>query len=185
MAGIAENPWVQRWLPPPAYALNHLVNRIPLIGPRMRAYKRFGVRFEDVGSTTIMLGAEVEHPRELQIGARSIVGNHCLLDARGGITIGSDVNITGSVQIMTAKHVIDDPDFDAVYDPVTIGDHAWVALGAKILGGVTIGEGAVVAAGAVVTKDVPPWSIAGGVPAKVIGERPKMDYKLNYRPNWK
>lgn len=168
MAGIAENPWVQRWLPPPAYALNHLVNRIPLIGPRMRAYKRFGVRFEDVGSTTIMLGAEVEHPRELQIGARSIVGNHCLLDARGGITIGSDVNITGSVQIMTAKHVIDDPDFDAVYDPVTIGDHAWVALGAKILGGVTIGEGAVVAAGAVVTKDVPPYTIVAGNPARVL-----------------
>ncbi|MEI2703283.1 MAG: DapH/DapD/GlmU-related protein [Baekduia sp.] len=86
---------------------------------------------------------------------------------------------------MTAKHVVDDPDFIADHEPVVIGDRVWIALGAKILGGVTIGEGAVVAAGAVVTKDVPAWSIAGGVPATVIGERPRMSYRLGYRPNWK
>ncbi len=185
MGRLTRSAWVQRWLPPPSYALNHVVNRIPLIGPRMRAYELLGVRFDDVRSTTIMLGAEVEQPRDLQIGARSIVGGGCLLDARGGITIGSDVNITGSVQIMTAKHVVDDPDFIADHEPVVIGDRVWIALGAKILGGVTIGEGAVVAAGAVVTKDVPAWSIAGGVPATVIGERPRMSYRLGYRPNWK
>ncbi|HMS72434.1 MAG TPA: hypothetical protein PKB03_05320, partial [Baekduia sp.] len=66
------------------------------------------------------------------------------------------------------------------------GDRAWVALGATVLGGVTIGEGAVVAAGAVVTKDVEPYSVVGGVPAVKIGDRSRgLRYELDYRPSWR
>jgi acetyltransferase-like isoleucine patch superfamily enzyme len=174
-----------RWLPPRAALMNHVVNRIPLIGLRMRAYRRGGVRFEDTARTTIMLGAEVWSPRELEIGARTIVGRGCLLDARGGIRIGRDVNIGSDTILMTAKHEVQDPDFVASYAPIEIGDRVWIALRATILGGVTIGEGAVVAAGAVVTRDVGPFAIVAGTPAVRIGERTRdLRYQLGYRANW-
>lgn len=176
---------VKRWVPPKEAVLNHAVNRIPLIGPRMRAYQRFGVTFEDVGQTTIMLGAEVWAPHSLSVGARSIIGRDCVVDARGGIAIGRDVNITSHAKLMTAKHVIDDPDFGGEYTPITIGDRVWIALGAIVIGGVTIGEGAVVAAGAVVTRDVAPFAIVAGLPARQVGERARtLRYELGYRANW-
>jgi maltose O-acetyltransferase len=66
---------------------------------------------------------------------------------------------------------------------VIIGDHVWIAYRAVILPGVTIGEGAVVAAGAVVTRDVEPFPIVAGVPAKKIGERNRnLDYQLHFSP---
>lgn len=172
--------------PPPEYVLNHLVGRIPWVGLRMRCYAMLGVRLEAPGSTTIMLGAEIERPSGLTIGARTIVGPDVLLDARGGLTIGRDVNITGGCRFMSAKHDVQDPGFEAVFEPITIGDRAWIALGATVLGGVTIGNGAVVAAGAVVTKDVPPFTIVGGIPAVPIGERSRnLEYQLGYRPSWR
>src|SRR5215207_7617026 len=141
------------------YATNHLVNRIPLVGLRMAAYGALGVTFEQPGSGLIMLRTHVTAPRMLVLGARSVVGGHCLIDARGGLRIGRDVNVTGYSRLMTAKHRVDAPDFAAVYEPIVVGDRAWIALGATVLGGVTLGEGAVVAAGAVVTADVAPYTI--------------------------
>ncbi len=186
MPGLASHPWVQRYAPPPEYLLNHLVNRIPLASPRMRAYQALGVHFENVRRAVIMLGTLVEKPSLLSIGAGSIVGGHCLLDARGGLTIGRAVNITGTARFMSAKHDVRDPDFTAVFEPIVVEDRVWIALGAAVLGGVTIGEGAVVAAGAVVTKDVAPYTIVGGTPAVPIGERPRtLRYELTYRPNWR
>jgi maltose O-acetyltransferase len=66
---------------------------------------------------------------------------------------------------------------------VVIGDHAWIGYRALVLPGVTIGEGGVVAAGAVVTKDVPPYAIVAGNPARVVGQRTRdLTYELDYRP---
>jgi len=176
---------VLRWCLKPEYVLNHFVNRIPFVSLRMRAYSAFGVKFEDVRTTTIMLGTEVWAPRRLTIGARSVVGRSCLLDARGGIRIGQDVNISSYTRFMTAKHVVASPDFVAQLDAAVVDDKVWIALGATVLGGVTLGRGAVVAAGAVVTKPVPPCTVVGGVPAKKIGDRPsELNYELDYRPNW-
>lgn len=174
-----------RYAPPPEVLLNQVVNRIPLASARMRAYQALGVRLADPRSGVIMLRTEVFKPGRLELGPRSIVGRHCLLDARGGIRIGADVNVSSYARLMTAKHRVDDPDFEAAFEPAVLGDRVWVALGATVLGGVTIGEGAVVAAGAVVTKEVDPYTIVGGVPARPIGERPRdLRYRLGYRPNW-
>jgi acetyltransferase-like isoleucine patch superfamily enzyme len=174
-----------RYLPPPEWVLNHVVNRIPLAAPRMRAYAALGVRLADVRSGVIMLGTEVFAPRRLEIGAGTIVGPRCLLDARGGIKLGRNVNVTGHTRFMTAKHDVHDPDFQAIFDPAVVGDRAWIALGATILGGVTIGEGAVVAANATVTRDVAPFAIVAGTPARPVGERTRdLRYDLRYRPNW-
>jgi len=66
---------------------------------------------------------------------------------------------------------------------VVVGDYVWIGARATILPGVTIGRGAVVAAGALVSRDVPPYAVVGGVPAKVIGERARdLRYTLNFRP---
>ena len=78
--------------------------------------------------------------------------------------------------IWTLHHDYNDINFKTVGDRVKIGDYAWICSGAIILPGVEIGEGAVVAAGAVVTKNVDPYCIVGGVPAKKIGEREKKNY---------
>lgn len=121
----------------------------------------------------------------MSIGRNSTIGRWCLLDARGGITVGRNVNISSYCRFMTAKHDFDDPAFPALYAPIVVGDRAWVAMGLTVLDGVTIGAGAVVCAGAVVTKDVPPYTVVGGVPAKHIRDRPReQGYTIDYPPNW-
>jgi acetyltransferase-like isoleucine patch superfamily enzyme len=99
-----------------------------------------------------------------------------VLYGHGGLTIGAGVRIAAHVVIIPGSHNFADPDRliyeqGMTYAGVTIGDDVWIGTGAKILDGVTVGRGAVIAAGAVVTKDVAPLAIVGGVPAKVIGRR--------------
>ena len=93
------------------------------------------------------------------------------------LTIGNDVAIAYRTTILLGGHDIHARDFHMVLAPVRIGDHVVVGANAMILGGVTVGEGAVIGAGAVVVKDVPPYAIVTGNPAKVVGERPRdLDY---------
>ena len=77
--------------------------------------------------------------------------------------------------MLTGSHSLTSPTFDLITKPITIKDNVWVATGAIVLPGVTIGEGAVVAAGSVVTKDVEPWTVVGGNPAKFIKKRVLMN----------
>lgn len=126
-------------------------------------------------------GFWVQSPSNLAVGSNSVIGDHAILDARGGLRIGSRVCLSSWVAIWTGQH--DWQSIDFAYDaaPVSIGDYAWLSFRSVILPGVCVGEGAVVAAGAVVTKDVPPYSLVAGVPAKVIGERPRnLRYPLGY-----
>ena len=87
--------------------------------------------------------------------------------------------------IYNTEHDINDPNFNPVFGEVIIEDYVFIGPRAIILPGVEIGKGAVVAAGAVVTKDVPPFAIVGGIPAKIIGERKtkKLNYKIG-RAMW-
>ena len=97
---------------------------------------------------------------------RVVIGRKCLFAPNVTITASNYGIVQGDVAIMDQPKVEQD---------VVIGDGAWLGANVVVLAGVTIGEGAVIAAGAVVTKDVPAQAIAGGVPAKVIGERPRVD----------
>jgi acetyltransferase-like isoleucine patch superfamily enzyme len=174
-----------RYLPPPEWALNHVVCRIPLAAVRMRAYEALGVRLADARDSIIMLDTEVFSPRALELGHRTIVGPRSLLDARGGIRLGDDVNVSGRARFMTARHDVQDPEFGAVFEPAIVEDRVWIALGATVLGGVRIGEGAVVAANATVTRDVEAYSVVAGSPARPVGKRTRdLRYRLGYRPNW-
>ena len=77
-----------------------------------------------------------------------------------------------------------DPLFLEALAPIVVGDYAWLGSKAMVLPGVKIGKGAVVAAGAIVTKDVSPFTVVGGIPARPIGERPRhLRYELNHRAN--
>lgn len=110
------------------------------------------------------------------IGADCTINPFCVLQGNGGITIGDSVLIAAHVQIFSANHVFDKPDARIRTQgeraaAVTIGNDVWLGAGAIILAGVTIGDGAVVAAGSVVNADVPPFTVAAGVPARVVKQR--------------
>lgn len=145
------------------------VGHVPSHCFRKSFYRLFGMK---IGTgTTIHMWASFFNPSGVKIGDDTIIGDHCFLDGRSRLSIGSHVDIASQVLIYNSEHNIEAEDFKAVIAPVEIGDYAFIGPRVVILPGVKIGEGAVVGAGAVVTKDVNPYKIVGGVPAKEIGER--------------
>lgn len=113
----------------------------------------------------------------IELGRDVFIGPHAVLYGHGGVSIGDRTLISMHCCILSSNHGVppvgqfirDQPD---VLLPTKIGRDCWLGAGAKILGGVTLGDGCVVGAGAVVTRDLPPHSIAVGVPARVVGQRP-------------
>jgi maltose O-acetyltransferase len=132
----------------------------------------------------VQSGCRFLHGRNVFIGERVVINFGCLLDGRvHKISIGADASIGPEAAILTLGHDPDSRDFATRGGDVVIGPRAWIACRAIVLPGVSIGEGAVVAAGSVVTRDVPPFAIVAGSPARVIGERNRdLSYTLNYRP---
>lgn len=164
-----------------AFALfgNAVINKIPSRHIRFGYYKLLGAKIgKDAGFSRRV---EISYPKGLNMLGNASVGGFSLLDARGGITIGKNTNISSYVKIITGSHDIDDPNFTADFRPVVIGDYVWLGTGAIVLQGVTIGDGAVVAAGAVVTKDIPPYEVWGGVPAKYIRKRGEDSLQYNVK----
>jgi len=122
-------------------------------------------------------GFLIRSPKKITIGKGTVVGFNCELDGRRGLLIGENVNISSDVKFYTLQHDYNDSNFKMVGSQVQICDYAWISTRAIILPGVIVGKGAVVAAGAVVTKNVPEYTIVGGIPAKLIGKRnPNLDY---------
>jgi len=119
----------------------------------------------------------------VSIGAGTVINHDCLIYSTGGVAIGEHVSISDGVWLVTGTHDPDHPDFPARYEPITIGDRAWIGVRATVLAGVHIGEGAVVMAGAVVARDVEPYTIVGGVPARPVRTREAADlaYALHSR----
>jgi acetyltransferase-like isoleucine patch superfamily enzyme len=119
------------------------------------------------------------------VGRESLIGEFCVIRGTGGVTIGDRVYLSPMVHIYSNNHVFADPevcfiDQGITAQGVTIEDECWIGAQVAILDGVTIGRRSVVAAGAVVNKDVPPYSLAAGVPARVIRDlrTPKKDQVL-------
>lgn len=128
-----------------------------------------------VGSvaTPSKIGSGVKIYRDSELVGRIVVGDGTFINRsaylRDRVTLGKNVNLGPFVRMLTDGHQIGAATRRAGQNstqPITVGDGAWIGAGATILGGVTIGEGAIVAAGAVVTSDVPPHTVAAGVPAR-------------------
>jgi acetyltransferase-like isoleucine patch superfamily enzyme len=135
----------------------------------------------DIGNNTIIMHGAILHVynfRDLpnagiKIGVDSLIGEYSVIRGQGGVEIGDRVYTSPFTQIIAVNHVFDDPDQPFIDQGITaegirIGDDVWLGSGAVVTDGVQIGKGAVVAAGAVVTEDVPPHTVVGGVPARVI-----------------
>lgn len=125
---------------------------------------------------------EVRAPERLTVLGGTIIGDNAILDARGGLEIGENVNISSNVSIYTLQHDHRDPNFSCTNfnARVTIEKYVWLGSNVIVLPGVHIGEGAVCCAGCVVTKDVEPYAVVAGIPAKKVNMRPHV-LKYNFR----
>jgi len=171
------------------YLTNQVIANIPIASLRHQWYRHVnGVEIGE-GSTVLMqaylyvgIGRRKNKPG-ISIGKHTVISRQCCLDGRGGLRIGDNVSISPGVWLLTDEHDMNDPTFGESFAPIEIDDYAWLGSRALVLPGVKIGRGAVVAAGAVVTKDVAPLQIVGGVPAKPLGTRSSdLSYVLNFRP---
>jgi acetyltransferase-like isoleucine patch superfamily enzyme len=134
-----------------------------------------------IGDNTLVMHGSVLHVYNfrhlphafIHIGRDSLIGEYNVLRGQGGITIGDRVYTSPFVQILAVNHVYDDPTRPMVEqgitaEGITVEDDVWIGSGAILTDGVRVGQGAVIAAGAVVTQEVAPHTVVGGVPARVI-----------------
>ena len=141
------------------------------IGNKWRVWllKCFGMKH--CGHVGVYPSVKVWAPWNVEMGSYVAIDDEVNLYSAAKITIGTKVAISREAFICTASHDITKPNRPLITAPITIGDGVWIGARAIILPGVTIGEGAIVAAGAVVTKDVEPWTVVAGNPAKFIKKR--------------
>ena len=135
----------------------------------------------DIGENTIVMYGAILHVynfrelpfSEIKIGRDSLIGEYTIIRGQGGVQIGDRVYTSPQTQIIAVNHIFDDPEQPFIDQGITaegivIEDDVWLGSGAIITDGVRIGRGAVVAAGAVVTHDVTPNTVVGGIPARPI-----------------
>lgn len=154
--------------------LLRFVGHIPIHSVRKFCYRLAGVKIGK--GSTIHMWCNFFDPRGISIGEDTIIGSHAFLDGRAPLRIGNHVDIASEVMIYNSEHNVHREDMAAVEEPVIIEDYAFIGPRVIILPGIKIGRGAVVAAATVVTHDVSPGKIVGGVPAREIEERKIKDY---------
>ena len=143
---------------------------------RIRLLEIFGMKQRvsnggRIRHVSVYPSAKVWAPWNVEVGEMVAIDDQVNLYSAAKITIGTKVAISREAFICTASHDIGKPNRPLVVKPITIGDGVWIGARAIVLPGVTIGEGAIVAAGTVVTKDVPPWTVVAGNPARKIKDR--------------
>ena len=168
------------------YIIIH-IGHIPSLTLRHALYRMLGVDMER--QVVVHYKTEIRAPYRLVIGKGSIIGDNAILDARNDLRIGKNVNLSSNVSIYTEQHDYQDEYFRVTdrggNKAVEIGDRAWISSNVIVLPGVTIGEGAVCCAGCVVTKDVAPYDVVAGIPARKVAERThNLKYEFNGSSCW-
>lgn len=118
-------------------------------------------------------GCKFFHPKGIEIGDHTLIGDNARIGGKFGVKIGSFVSFAGDIDVFTVRNSYEDWHKPLCFQgytgsPVEIGDDVWIGTKAVIMPGVKIGRGAIIGASAVVTKDVPSYAIVGGIPAKII-----------------
>lgn len=162
------------------YAVNYIVTWIPFLSFRMWYYRRIA-RMKIGPHTALWMGCTFYGDAIHKI----TIGSHCSLAATAftagtSITIGDHVTTGRDVALFTSDHDPDDPAFGRREEPICIGERVWIGSRAIVLKGVTIGDGAVISAGSVVTKDVAPYTIVGGNPARYIRDRGAREFTTEF-----
>jgi maltose O-acetyltransferase len=160
--------WFARWLP-----ASHAYRTLGRLSSRVR-FLLCWFLFDGIGQ-----GCNIEHGVEFGTGRGILLHDRACLGVRaqvlgdGGLEVGPDAMMGPDVTIITQDHkAVAGGGFDGYeVGRVVIGDRAWIGARAVILKGVRVGKGAIIGAGAVVTKDVPDFAVAGGVPARVLKMR--------------
>lgn len=161
------------------FGANRIAGHTPSHALRLAYYRR-ALGWQIGKRSSIHSGLRIFGGRgRVRIGRRSTMQIDCLIVGAGmaDLTIGDDVAIAYRVNLVLGGHNILSPEFEGIVGPITIESRVFIATGATVIHGVTLGEGSVVTAGSVVTKTVPPFTIVRGNPAQVVGKRPR---NLNY-----
>lgn len=162
---IARTVWNIVWL-----LLFHPTPRGNLFRPwRIFLLKLFGANVR--WSSNVLPSCRIWQPWKLTMGAYACLSADVDCYTVAPISLGDNATVSQGVKLCTAGHDIASKIMELTMAPITIGANAWVAAWAIVLPGITIGEGAVIAAGSVVTKDVNPWTVVGGNPAKLLKQR--------------
>ena len=186
----AKNLWKKRRLR--GYSLSYSLNNLLYIflydcvrflpSPVGEIFRFLVLRIfcKKIQSMWIRPGAALLFPENISIGRRVSINDHVYLDGYGGIEFGDDSGVAFGSALISEDHEISNPEILIKEQPktpgkITIGKNVWIASNCTILKGVTIGEGSVVAAGSVVTRSVPPYTLVGGNPARVIRSIKKKD----------
>ena len=154
--GIA---WLMLFRPTPGVCL----------GWRRMILRCFGARIGH--GAKIMPSARIWAPWNLVVGDEGTLGDHVDCYNVATVTIGAHATVSQHAHLCAATHDISDRNMRLATAPITIGDAAWVCAGAFVRHGITIGEGAVCGARSVVVRDVPPWTVVAGNPAKEVKKR--------------
>jgi len=126
-----------------------------------------------IQSIWIRAGTNFFFPENISVGKRVSINDNVFLNGYGGIEFGDDSGVAYGTALISEDHEISNPDILIKEQPktpgkITVGKNVWIAANCTILKGVTIGEGSVIAAGSVLTRSVPPFTLVGGNPARVI-----------------
>src|SRR5204863_3261100 len=145
----------------------------PCFGWRRFLLRCFGAR---VGRNVhVYPSATIYFPWNLEAGDESAIAEHAFIYNLGRVTIGPRATISHRAHLCAGTHDYTKAEFPLLRPPITIGGQSWVCTDAFIGPGVTVGAGAIVAARAVVVKDVAPWAVVAGNPAKLIKQRMPME----------
>jgi putative colanic acid biosynthesis acetyltransferase WcaF len=160
---------------------NNVITFVPSHNARTGALRLFGATIGR--NCSFMRGTTVAGIESLVVGDDVVVAFRCVLDARGGLTIGSNVIISSDVHFVPGHHDINDPEFRGYVFPTVVEPYAWIAVRCTVIAPVHIGQGAVVSACSLVRDDIPDMGVVAGSPAKSIGTRTgELAYRTVYRP---
>lgn len=169
---------IKTWRATVPWIIMAVIRHIPSKRIRIALLRIGGARIDK--RVSMFASVDIRNPHGLIIDEGCAIGPKVLLDARKGIHLHQNVTVAYDAIIWTVHHDMNSSDFHTVGGAVEIEEYAWICCRSIILSGVKIGRGAVVASGAVVTKDVEPFTVVAGIPAKKIGER--QEKELSYTP---